>query len=107
MATQDMVDFHCDLLERCLNGGDEPSEGEDDEEEGLEDNPEVTDDAKAVMQANKISLGKRDKGKKSSRVSQPKINLHKLHGSMKQKDRLEVSHFSFVISYTLRILHSY
>ena len=32
MATQDMVDFHCELFDRCLNHGDKEEETNDDQE---------------------------------------------------------------------------
>ena len=53
MATQDMVDFHCDLFDRCLNSVESNDGGSDDEKDGLEDD-ELTEDAKAVMQVSLI-----------------------------------------------------
>jgi len=87
LSTQDMVDFHCELFDRCLNSdATGPAAGGADvnaEDEGEE---EITEDAKEVMKLNKISL---EKNKKKTKVGS-KIELLKLHGSMKQKDRLEV-----------------
>ena len=92
MATQDMVDFHCDLFDRCLNGPEEGEANSDDDEaiEGAEDEDEVTEEAKAFMQANKISLDKKKQKPTASRTPRAMIKLLKLHGSMKQKDRLDV-----------------
>ena len=82
LSTQDMVDFHCELFERCLNSTESSNDQEEEENE-----EEITQDAKDVMKLNRISL-KKDQKPASSSVR--KIEFLKLHGSMKQKDRMDV-----------------
>jgi hypothetical protein len=80
MSTQDMIDFHAELLNRCLNflGMDE----EENEFKGLG----LTEDAKEMM---KEVTGKSSGSSRKVQHSNP-IEFLKLHGNMTQKDRLEV-----------------
>merc|ERR1719483_363584 len=81
LPTQDMVDFYLRFLEIILLG--DTSESSD--EEDLEDD-EMTEEAKLVMN----SRGDKEETKKKSPGLQPGVKLLKLHGNMKQADRLKV-----------------
>ena len=83
MATQDMVDFHCELFDRCLNKDDGQDEQESEEEEPLDYN----EDARQVM-GNMRHAEKPQRPPKKA-ASRP-LKLLKLHGSMDQKDRLKI-----------------
>ena len=82
-STQDMVDFHLELFERCLNR----LQDENDIEDNSEDDLEITEDAKAMMPEKAKNILKKKEQKWSSKK---KIELLKLHGSMAQKDRTQV-----------------
>ena len=79
MPTQDSVDYHCELLSRCLNNtiikDSQQVESEEDE---------LTSDAKHILGRDKLS----NKENKTPTVNE--IEMLKLHGSMSQKDRMEV-----------------
>jgi len=47
MATQDMVDFHCELFDRCINHSDE----QEDTTNANDANLKMSKDAKDVMEA--------------------------------------------------------
>ena len=47
MATQDMVDFHCELFDRCINHSDE----QEDTTNADDANLKMSQDAKDVMEA--------------------------------------------------------
>merc|ERR1719483_1728759 len=81
LPTQDIVDFYLRFLEIILLG--DTSESSD--EEDLEDD-EMTEEAKLVMN----SRGDKEETKKKSPGLQPGVKLLKLHGNMKQADRLKV-----------------
>jgi len=81
LPTQDMVDFYLRFLEIILLGDTSESSDEDDLEED-----EMTEEAKLVMN----SRGDKEETKKKSPGLQPGVKLLKLHGNMKQADRLKV-----------------
>lgn len=85
MSTQDMVDFHCELFDRCLNDQDHEDMDEDSEEE--EHHLPLNEDAKKLF--GNISLGK-TKTPRRKRPAKTPLHLLKLHGSMEQKDRLQI-----------------
>ena len=77
MATQDMVDFHHELLGRCLNAKDEP----DDKSEQYEM------ETKEFLEKFQGSTEKKFVQKKHKMHH---LKLLKLHGSMEQKERLRI-----------------
>ena len=83
MPTQDSVDYHCELLGRCLNIPNTKRRTNDinDEEN------ELTSDAKEFLGANKLNDTDIDENKVNTLKQ---IKMFKLHGSMSQKDRMEV-----------------
>ena len=84
MPTQDSVDYHCELLGRCLNIPNTKRESNNIDEES-----ELTSDAKEFLGANKIHGNiSSDDNTDDNRLKQ--IKMFKLHGSMSQKDRMDV-----------------
>lgn len=79
MPTQDSVDYHCELLGRCLNSANNKNENDNTDEEN-----ELTSDAKEFLRAKK---GPNNENKAPSIKI---IEMLKLHGSMSQKDRMDV-----------------
>ena len=83
MPTQDSVDYHSELLGRCINNAN--SKREINEISDQED--ELTSEAKQFLGNNKL----KDKSSNDASVSDLKqIRMFKLHGSMSQKDRMDV-----------------
>lgn len=78
MATQDMVDFHRELFDRCLNTQDEEDANE-------EDDMDLNEDAKKVMGQMNMNLTKN-----KNKVKRRPIKLFKLHGSMEQRNRVQI-----------------
>jgi len=83
MATQDMVDFHCELFDRCINHSDE----QEDTTNANDANLKMSKDAKDVMEAVKKT---ENESKSTMHPSRRPLKLFKLHGSMQQKDRLKI-----------------
>ena len=82
LATQDMVDYHCELLDRCLNL--DHLDGKGDKSSRLSD-MNLSAEAREMLgevNANETPLPKSDR--------EDGIPFLKLHGSMGQKDRVDV-----------------
>ena len=86
LPTQDSVDYHCELFDRCLNNGECEETAEPPSKYG---NNELTDDAKDVLGENADELDD-SMEERSRRNGSMDIKLFKLHGSMIQKDRMDV-----------------
>lgn len=83
MSTQDMIDFHAELFELCLNSAIKPTDTNSSTISDLEDNVEWEEGSKELLTPTTS---------KSQSPAQPsKIKLLKLHGSMTQSDRLKVN----------------
>ena len=89
MSTQDMVDFHHELLDRCLNNNHQEEDEEEEKEDYDENTKEMIEKMNMVVDAGK----KQEKKKNVSTIKQQQkqqLKLFKLHGSMDQKDRLKI-----------------
>ena len=80
MPTQDSVDYHSELLGRCLNSTSSKTESENTSDQ----ENEFTTEAKEFLKAENAPSNE----SKSSNFKD--IELFKLHGSMSQKDRMDV-----------------
>ena len=81
MPTQDSVDYHCELLSRCLNS----TPSKIDNEQSDDEENEMTSDAKEFLKTKNVT-----REEKNNTTALKEITLFKLHGSMSQKDRMEV-----------------
>jgi len=79
MATQDMVDFHCELFDRCINNSDDKEDDHD------QNDFEMSKDALDTTNSDS-----KFETKSMVHPSRRPLKLLKLHGSMQQKDRIKI-----------------